>query len=518
MPDEGSYLDISLRKIAKGAGIGFTGTFIGMALGYLSRMVIARFLGASDYGLICLGFAAMSIAATLSLVGLPSGIVRYVSFHKGKGNKGKIKGTIISALKISIPISLILTLLVFFFADWISVNIFHESRLTSVLRIFSIAIPFYVLAQNFLYGTIGFQYIQYSVYTEHIFQNTFKIIAIVILLFLGFGVLGAACGWVLAIVSMPFLAFYFLEKKVFPVFNTKIKAISMDKELFFFSFPLVFAGIAGLITAWTDTLMLGYFSTASDVGIYNAALPTARLLAIVGGSFGTIFMPVITELYVRNSLGELRDIYSAVTKWILSLTIPAFLLMAIFSKFVIKIMFGDEFITGATALSILAFAFLITSVMRPTDRILEVIGRTKIIMLCGFFVAALNVILNFFLIPIFGINGAAFATALSLILGVVLNFSVVYWITRVQPFKLNHLKPILSSIIAVLVVYVVIKYIIGVTLISIVLMLPVFLLLYFFILLIMKGFEEGDLIIMRAIDERLGMNTGWISKIIGRFS
>jgi hypothetical protein len=49
MPNE-DFLGESLRKIAKGAGIGFTGSFIGMALGYGSRLIIAR-LGASDYGL-----------------------------------------------------------------------------------------------------------------------------------------------------------------------------------------------------------------------------------------------------------------------------------------------------------------------------------------------------------------------------------------------------------------------------------------------------------------------------------
>ena len=89
MPDE-DFLGESLRKIAKGAGIGFTGTFIG--IGYLSRMVIARFLGASDYGLVCLGFAAMSIATALSMVGLDTGIQRYVSFYKGTGDKERIKG------------------------------------------------------------------------------------------------------------------------------------------------------------------------------------------------------------------------------------------------------------------------------------------------------------------------------------------------------------------------------------------------------------------------------------------
>ena len=105
------------------------------------------------------------IGATHSLVGLPAGIQRFVSFYKGKGNKGRIKGTIFGALKISFPLSLVFAFLFFF---------------------------------------------------------------LVTLLVLGFGVIGAAWGWVLAIVLMPFLAIYFLEKRVFPVFNTKVKTISVN--------------------------------------------------------------------------------------------------------------------------------------------------------------------------------------------------------------------------------------------------------------------------------------------------
>ncbi len=78
MPDEESHLNESLRKIAKGAGIGFTGAFIGLALGYISRMIIARFLGPDEYGLVCLGFAGMLIAVTLSSIGLPEGIKRHI--------------------------------------------------------------------------------------------------------------------------------------------------------------------------------------------------------------------------------------------------------------------------------------------------------------------------------------------------------------------------------------------------------------------------------------------------------
>lgn len=260
MPNE-ECLNEPLRKIAKGAGFVLIGAFIGMAFGYLSRMIIARFLGPQGYGLITLGFSGMSIAATLSLTGMPAGIVRYISFYKGKEDKGRIKGTITSALRITLPLSLILAFLLVWHASWISIHVFHDADLVPILRIFSISIPFSVLTHIFLSATVGFQEMRYQVYTQSIFQEPLKLTAIVALLVLGFGVLGAAWGWVLAIIAMPFLAFYFLEKRVFPVFNTEVKPVSMEKELFFFSFPLLFAGIAGLVMGWTDTLMLGYFST-----------------------------------------------------------------------------------------------------------------------------------------------------------------------------------------------------------------------------------------------------------------
>ena len=517
MPDEESYLDVSLRKIAKGAGIGFSGAFIGMAFGYFSRIVIARFLGPGDYGLITLGVAGMSIAATLASVGLPSGIQRFVSFYKGKGDKGRMKGTIVSAIKICFPLSLFLAILTFIGADWISINVFHEANLTPILRIFAIAIPFSVLAQIFISSTIGFQDLRYKVYVNDIFQNTFKLVAIISLLLLGFGVLGATWGWVLAIILTPFLALYFLEKKLFPVSHSKIKSIPVEKELFSFSWPLIFVSVAGLVIGWTDTLMIGYFSTASDVGIYNVALPTAMLLMNITVAFSMIFLPVASELYARNRIDDLRTAYSAVTKWVFSLTLPIFLLMALFSESIIRLIFGSAYIHGAIVLSILAAGFFIDSATGPVGSITQIYGRTKINMGCSFIGAGANFTLNLLLIPICGIEGAAIATASSYILMKIALLICAYRIAGTQPYKLSYLKPLFASVIAVSVVYVATKYFIGVSFISLAVMFFVFLLLYFFLLLIFKSFEEEDLMIMRAIDERLGTKSEWARKIIRRF-
>jgi len=517
MSNEELYLDISLRKVAKGAGIAFAGTFIGLILAYFSRMVIARWLGASGYGLICLGFTTMTVVAGLSLVGLPAAIQRYVSFYKGKEDAARIKGVIIGALEISFPLSVIFALLLFFGADWLAIHIFHEPNLIQVLRIFSLGIPFWALANNFVSATVGFQNLRYRVYVNELFQNTLKLIAIVALLASGFEVIGAAWGWILAVIGMPLLAFYFLQKKVFPIFNTKTKTISMKRELLFFSWPLIFTTFAGLIMGYMDTLMLGYFSTAHNVGIYNAALPTAGVLRTGSGAFGLIFMPVASELYARNKEQDLKGIYTTVTKWVLCITLPAFLLMALFSDWIMKILFGPEFVAGAQALSILGFSFFISSVFGLSGSLLHVYGRTKIVMVCSFAAAGANFILNSLLIPIYGISGAAIATGISVLIGGFLRFLFVLRIAKMQPFKKSYLKPVIASSLAVSIVYTITKYLIGVSIPSLSGMLFVFLALYFFLLLLFKSFEPQDLMIMRAIDQRLGTKSSWIRRMIQRF-
>jgi len=517
MSNEESYLDVSLRKVAKGAGIAFAGTFIGLILAYFSRMVIARWLGASDYGLVSLGFAAMTIGTGLSLIGLPVGIRRYVSFYKGKEDAGRVKGTIIGALKISFPLSIIFAIFLFFGADWLAIHIFHEPKLTLILRIFSVGIPFLTLASNFVSATVGFQDLRYRVYVNELFQNIFKLIAIVALLILGFGAIGAAWGWVLAVIGMPFLAFYFLQEKVFPIFNTEVKTIPVERELLSFSWPLIFTTFAGLIMGHMDTLMLGYFSTAYDVGIYNAALPTARVLGMGSGAFALIFLPVASELYARKREQDLRDIYSAATKWILSITLPGFLLMALFSDWIMRILFGSEFVVGAPTLSILAFSFFISSLFGLSGSLLLVYRRTKFVMCSNFAAAGVNFTLNSLLIPIYGIKGAAIATGISIVLGSASYSFFVFRVAKMQPFKKSYLKPVIASLLTVSTVYAITKYLIGVSIPSLIGMLFVFLVVYFFLLLLFKSFEREDLMIMRAIDQRLGTKSNWIRKIIQKF-
>ncbi len=79
----------SLQKIAKGTGIVFTGTIIGMLLGFVGRVVIVRYTTQTEYGIYCRALVVISIFATISTLGLSEGSTRYIAYFRGK-NEEKI--------------------------------------------------------------------------------------------------------------------------------------------------------------------------------------------------------------------------------------------------------------------------------------------------------------------------------------------------------------------------------------------------------------------------------------------
>ena len=98
-------------------------------------------MGADIYGLFSIGLAVIGILLTLSFTGIPAGILRYVSYYHGKHDEKAINSVINNAFKIILPLSLLFALLLFIFARWISLFLFHNPDMINVLRIFSFAIP-----------------------------------------------------------------------------------------------------------------------------------------------------------------------------------------------------------------------------------------------------------------------------------------------------------------------------------------------------------------------------------------
>src|SRR3989344_5695880 len=99
----------SSKQLIKGTLIVAIGLFLGKLTSYIYTILIAR-IGSETLGLYSLGISIISFLGIISLFGLKSGIVRYISYYKAKKNESRIKGIIQSSLKISIPISILFML------------------------------------------------------------------------------------------------------------------------------------------------------------------------------------------------------------------------------------------------------------------------------------------------------------------------------------------------------------------------------------------------------------------------
>lgn len=502
-----SNFEDSLKKITKGAGIAFVGIIVSKLLGYIYRILVAR-TDTETYGLLSIGIALFSLLSTVSLLGLNNGILRYVAFYNGKEDQEKIKQVIKICLKITIPFSIVICILFFIFSEQISLYFFHTSDLTIVFKIIAFTIPIVVFRDIIFSIFQALQKIKYEIYSKNLTENITKIILTLIFLSLGFKLVGFTLAYVLGTLVGTIIALYFLKRRVLPSLETAITDGSSDsalkRELLSYSIPLLFNFVIYSLITWIDTLMLGYFRTPYEVGIYNAALPTAFLMYMIPSTLLILFIPVLSELYAKDEKNLFELLHRRITKWILSANLILLGVFYLFSEQILKILFGNDYIVGSTALLILSTGYFVGYSLAPSTKLLVVIKRTKLVFANTIVVTVVNVILNLFLIPLYGINGAAIATAMAFFARFILLFIQSYIVIRIAPFKLNHLKILFSAICSFLILKYLISYFsINLSILPIIFLSALFVLLYLILLILTKSFEKEDIFIIKKIKEKL---------------
>jgi O-antigen/teichoic acid export membrane protein len=507
----------SLQKIAKGTGIVFTGTIIGMLLGFVSRVIIVRYITQTEYGIYSLALVVISIFVAISTLGLQEGSTRYIAYFRGKKEEGKVKGIISSSIKIAIVASISLATISFFISDFISINIFHTPALSIPLKIFSIAIPFTVLINVFISIFRGFDRVDARVYFQDIFRPVLYLLFLIAVVLFGLSFLGVICAYLASIaITCVVFVMYMVRKSPLAIRSGNSVTNPMTKELLFFSVPLLAVSMLIMVMSWTDTLMLGHFKTLDVVGVYNAALPLAGLLSMTLSSMNFIYIPIISQLYSKNLIAELKRSYIILTKWIFLVTLPIFFVLFLFPDVVLNLLFGSRYIGAAVALQILAFGYFLNICLGFTYNTLLVLGKTKFLMWTLVISAIINVILNMVLIPPMGIIGASIASAFSIIVGKILNMIELYRFFEVHPFVKNYLKVTGISVVFLFVFYI-LRNLVTMSFWMFMVLFLLFLISYGLSVLFAKSFEEEDVMILLTIEKRLGMDLASIKRILKRF-
>jgi O-antigen/teichoic acid export membrane protein len=204
-------------------------------------------------------------------------------------------------------------------------------------------------------------------------------------------------------------------------------------------------------------MIIGVYAEADSVGIYGVVERLVTIIVFALGAFSTIIPSIISSLHTSGDMDELRRVVRESTRWILTIAIPIVLVFVIEGKLILNHLYGEEYIGGYVALVILSLGQLINAGSGLVGYMLQMTGGHMIFMKITIFWGIVNIILNFILVPYFGIIGAALSTGFSLSMVNIVSVFVVY--KKLDVFTIaKGLKFDILFILVVAAVYSILNY------------------------------------------------------------
>jgi O-antigen/teichoic acid export membrane protein len=432
-----------VSTLARGSGITFFGGGFSLAVGALAQLLVARLLGPQKLGIYSLGRAITRIGNQVAPLGLNSAVVYYAARH-WKTDPAKLRDVLVQSIAATLVSGSIFMVVLYLSAPWIALRVFGDPTLVRALRMLSPAIAIYPTLRVAKQATgVSFR-MQYRVYTDLISSVAF--IAIFLGLFMVGGAMRAA---VLAYVGSAALALvvacYFLQRLFADAFSDRTKPQFILPALFAYALPAFLSILFTAPLESSDRLIIGYFFSPSQVGLYQAASQAAVGVGVGLLAVGAVAAPMIANLHGRGEMDRLSELFRVSTKWVFYFGLAAFLLIASESHAVMSMLYGRRFREGSVALLILAFGRLIDSAAGSARAMLLLTGHQNRLLRITSFTLALQIVLSVILTPRFGIAGAASARVLATLAVAVISLSAVKSSLGLWPYDRRYLKGLLAA-------------------------------------------------------------------------
>ncbi|MBI2631596.1 flippase [Candidatus Pacearchaeota archaeon] len=507
--EKNAKFEKSLHLVAKSSLIVLIGVALSKIFTYLYRIIIGRNFGPEVYGLFSLATMLLIFIVAFFSFGLPEGLVRFIPFYRGKNQKKEISYLIKRSFSFLLSISIFGTLLLFLLSEPISVGLFHNAKLIPFLRIASLAIPFFILANFYLAILRAYEFIGVYSFILNFLQNFFKVISLLFFIFIGIRTNVVMYSYFIGILIMFLGAYYACDKYAKVVIRDNLekkKKKEVIGSLFSYSWPLTLLGVASFALYWIDSFTIGYFKTAADVGFYNAAIPLASLLMMAPDLIIQLFFPLVNKEYSKRNNKLIEELSKQVTKWIFIVNLPFALIMLLFPGAIINLFFGETYLVAEQSLRLLAIGTLFGSLAIVPSHLISMTGRSKLMLTNITFMLGLNLLLNILLVPKYGMLGAALSTMSILILLSIVYFTQIRYFLSFIPLRRKMINILLASLIPLIIISV-LKNLISLNFITVIILGTFFLLLYGLFIFIFKCLDKNDLLILKPILKRYFMTT-----------
>jgi len=407
-----------LKEIIHGASITFVLRLAGLITSYIFNIIFARIYGADVIGIFALALSVQGIFTLLANVGAQTSVVRFIAQFGNNGDYAEVKSIYGKYIKTLLPLSLIFTLIFYSSSSFFANSIFKNEMLVLPFRIIAFTVPLSVFFTINIASLRGLK----EIGKAFVFQALTPVLNLIGITTITFFIVKNYLVPISAQAITSFLvAFisYILWKRVISkknIDNEKNNAGKTTiKNILDVSLPMLITAGMFYILGWTDTVMLGIFKTEAEVGIYRIALKIALFTSFTLSAVNSIAGPKFSELYWSGDRKRLKTTIQNSAQIIFYATLPIFFIIVFFNKEILWL-FGEQFLKGRNVLIILSMGQFINAAFGSVGLLLDMTGNQRIFRNAVVLGAILNILLNALLIPIYGITGAAVATAISTVI------------------------------------------------------------------------------------------------------
>lgn len=427
------------RRVARNAVYNSSATLIGNVSGLIITIFLARALGPENFGIYSLSISIAFLVLAFTDLGINQTLVRYVSDALSKGNLPLVRGYIRELGKLKLILTGATSLTILLLSDFLAEYAFHNEAMATPLKIVSAFVLLHPIS-GFLVGIFNGLNDFRANLVKSITYEFFRATSIIVLVSIGYSIIGALLGFIIAtLVSIMALMLLLLRQYRRYIFGLAEK-IDMKRVIRFTGY-LTIGSIAWTVFAYVDSVMIGMFMPAEYVGYYRASY---SVISAVAGilSLPAVLFPVFVQLEGR----DLKNAFNRVFKYSAMLAVPASFGLPAISREVILTVYGPDYLSALPVFWVLSFLIL-----RSAVGFWAVIFNAKEkpeypvrAILIGM---VMNVLLNYLMIPAFGIVGAALATLASNMA----VWSILAYLSKREFgifFSPSHIaKPVIASLV-----------------------------------------------------------------------
>lgn len=432
--------DKDFSELFRKGGISFLIRIGGQIMGFLMSFVIAYYYGAQGLGNYILAIIVLRIFALIAKLGLDTASLRFIASFVKQEKWESIRLFRKKVLILITITSIISSIIMYFLSNNIVDLIDVKIEYLQLASFFILPMAFFVLHYQSLRGL---KKIAEFSFFYRMSQATFTIISIFIIssFIKSHNVPIYAYLTSLSIVSVLAIITYqhFFSNKAILNSEEVIEDVTI-RNILKISIPLMLAQSVQFIMAWTDKLMIGNMMSAESVAVYGVAFRFSMGVSITLMAINSISSPKFAEKYAISDIKGMGKIAMQSAKMIFWTTLPLATILLIFPRFFMGL-YGAEFLIGFEVLRWLIIGRIVNALSGSVGNLMQMSNQQNVYMIILIIGAVINVILNYYLIPKYGINGAAFASVASLSFW---NLSMVYAVKQKFGFSTIYI-PFISK-------------------------------------------------------------------------